>query len=155
MKRYFALIVLCLVLLGGCGGGGNGDGSDVDTKTASATDGIIEITEKMFISQCNDVYLNPSDYVGKQVKIEGMLDMYTAEDGSLKYGVIRYGPGCCGNDGVAGFAVNSEQLDLQIDDWIEVIGTFQTEEVDGWTNVVINAEKVTRLEKRGEEFVTQ
>jgi uncharacterized membrane protein YcgQ (UPF0703/DUF1980 family) len=147
-------VLFCLTLFSGCGSG-SGDLEGTKSKLSNTSSDVVEITEKMFISQCNDVYLNPADYEGKKVKIEGMLDIYTDENGTLSYGVFRNGPGCCGNDGIAGFEVRSEQLDLQIEDWIEVTGTFRTEAMGNFTNVVIEAEKVTRLEKRGLEFVTQ
>ncbi|MDR1099873.1 MAG: hypothetical protein LBL28_05265, partial [Treponema sp.] len=66
----------------------------------------IEIKEKMFIAQTNDVYLNPEDYLGKTIKLEGLfkVEQYVGEDKRYCF-VLRYGPGCCGNDGSAGFEV--------------------------------------------------
>ena len=41
---------------------------------------VIEIKERMFINQCNDVYLNPDDYRGKLIKLEGIYDGFTDEE---------------------------------------------------------------------------
>jgi zinc transport system permease protein len=39
---------------------------------APGESGVIEIGEKLFIAQTNDVYLNPEDYLGKRIKLEGL-----------------------------------------------------------------------------------
>jgi len=70
-------------------------------KTSKKDDSVFEIREKMFIAQCNDIYLNLKDFEGRTVKIEGFCDTdIDPETGKTYYGVIRKGPGCCGNDGV-------------------------------------------------------
>ncbi|MDR3148977.1 MAG: hypothetical protein LBT88_03020, partial [Oscillospiraceae bacterium] len=72
----------------------------------TADNGIIEIKEKLFIAQLNDIYLNQDDYLGMTVKFEGMFTQYTwAENNMTYYLVYRNSPGCCGADGQAGFEV--------------------------------------------------
>ena len=69
-------------------------------------DNVYEIKEKMFIAQCNDVYLNPDDYKDRTIKLQGMYDEYTDPETKQNYRyVIRLGPGCCQNDSVAGFVI--------------------------------------------------
>jgi uncharacterized membrane protein YcgQ (UPF0703/DUF1980 family) len=175
MKKYVVMIlsvVVCLVFITGCGS----DASSKDTSqttdpstTTSSTDTTTtaeaarqkrasqNIQGTLFVEQCNDVYLNPEDYDGKSVKIEGLMDIYPSEeDGTTTYGIFRYGPGCCGNDGVAGFQLQTTMaLSFQSEDWIEVNGIFRVIETDGVITVVIETEDVTLKEKQGTEFVVQ
>lgn len=120
-----------------------------------ASDKILEIKDKMFIAQCNDIYLNPDDYKGRTVKLEGIYDEYTdTESGKTYHYIIRYGPGCCGNDGVAGFEFFYDGNIPEPNDWIEVLGTIEiVDRDDGYQSVVIHLSKITVLEERGEEFV--
>jgi uncharacterized membrane protein YcgQ (UPF0703/DUF1980 family) len=121
---------------------------------------IIEIKEKMFIAQTNDIYLNSDDYIGKTIKLEGLFKI---EDFSLQkkplYYVLRYGPGCCGYDGSAGFEVIwDDTYDLKPaypkeDDWAEAVGTLKTNEEDGGLYIALS--QLTVSKKRGSEFVRQ
>jgi uncharacterized membrane protein YcgQ (UPF0703/DUF1980 family) len=189
MKKYFALIIVCLLLVTGCGGGygsgngngdssgsangdGSGNGSESESAAAVATlqedntvpagntdpsADVVEIKEKMFIAQCNDIYLNPADYIGKTVRIEGLYDEYTDESGNTNRGVIRNGPGCCGNDGVAGFEFMCESVPAcKQNDWVSVEGVIRPYTYDdGYETVIIGAASVAVKTERGAEFVTQ
>jgi uncharacterized membrane protein YcgQ (UPF0703/DUF1980 family) len=124
-----------------------------------ANQGLVEIKEKMFIAQTNDVYLNPEDYLGKTIKLEGIFQTqsYSSTEPPY-YFVIRYGPGCCGNDGNAGFEVMWEQADAVYpaeNDWVEAVGVLGAYEEDGYPYICINLSSLTVLETRGQEFVTQ
>ena len=57
----------------------------------AATD-IIEITDNYFIEQTNDIFLNLKDYVGKTVKMQGLVYAYAGEDGNTYYAVVRNTP---------------------------------------------------------------
>jgi hypothetical protein len=138
---------------------------------------VIEIKEKMFIAQTNDVYVNPDEYLGKTIKLEGLFRSLTYEDtGTTYHFVLRLGPGCCGYDGNAGFEVSWEPLDVlsgmaaraqqkpplllrthaypNEDDWVEAIGTLKAYEEDGYPYLYIDLTSLTILEERGAEFVT-
>ena len=106
----------------------------------------VEIKEKMFIAQVNDVYLNQDEYLGKAVKLEGLFkrDQYIGADYCF---VLRYGPGCCGNDGFAGFEVAWN--------WVEANGVFASYEEDDFAHLYIELKSLNVLEKRGAEYVTQ
>jgi hypothetical protein len=147
--------------------------------TAEAGGPIMEIKEKMFIAQTNDVYLNPDEYLGRTIKLEGLFRSAAYENAGITYHfVLRLGPGCCGNDGNAGFEVSWEPLDLlsgmargpdqqrpplllrthvypKEDDWVEAIGVLKAYEEDGYPYLYIQLSSLTVLEERGAEFVTQ
>jgi zinc transport system permease protein len=121
---------------------------------------VMEIKEKMFISQINDVYLNSEDYLGKTIKLEGIFMQDQGYDKTYSF-VIRYGPGCCGTDGNAGFEVawanEKEKPYPDIDSWVEATGVLKTyEEEDGYMPYLyLDLSSLNVLSKRGAEFVLQ
>jgi len=117
---------------------------------------IIEIKEKMFIAQTNDVYLNAEDYFGKTIRLEGMFKQ--DEDNSKPYYfVIRYGPGCCGYDGNAGFEVAwaNEKSYPVVDSWVEATGVLKYYEENTMKYLYLDLISLNVLEKRGAEMVYQ
>ncbi|MDR3267391.1 MAG: hypothetical protein LBT24_07480 [Tannerella sp.] len=133
-----------------------------DLKNGESAARMIEIKEKMFIAQTNDIYLNTEDYLGKTIKLQGLFkkEQYEGNDAAYCF-VIRYGPGCCGNDANAGFEVAwDERWTLKppypnVDDWVEVIGALSTYEEDGFPYLYIALTSLTVLDERGAEYVTQ
>ena len=120
---------------------------------------VIEIKEKMFISQVNDVYLNPEDYLGKTIKLEGLFKIEQGYDKSYCF-VLRYGPGCCGYDGNVGFEVawdNENKKPYPGEDaWVEATGELKTYEEDGYTEFLyLDLISLNVLNKRGQETVIQ
>jgi hypothetical protein len=125
-----------------------------------AAGGIIEIKEKMFIAQTNDVYLNPEDYLGKTIKLEGLFKSETGYENTYCF-VIRYGPGCCGFDGNAGFEVvwdssgPDEGKYPEEDAWVEAVGMLDSYDENGYPYLYLSLASLTVKETRGAEFVTQ
>ena len=94
--------------------------------------------------------------MGRMVKLEGIYDEFKNEekDRPERY-VIRYGQGCCGNDGVAGFEFfyDGQALPKQ-DDWIEVTGTVDMiTGDDGEEYLVLAKSDLKVMAERGREFV--
>ena len=138
-----------------------GDEPSVSVKreAPASEKGVIEIKEKMFISQVNDVYLNPEDYLGKTIKLEGLFKMEQGYDKSYCF-VLRYGPGCCGNDGNIGFEVawdNEKKMPYPGEDsWVEATGELKTYEEDGYSEFLyLDLISLNVLNKRGAETVLQ
>ncbi|MDR2111317.1 MAG: hypothetical protein LBP32_08430 [Spirochaetaceae bacterium] len=124
-------------------------------------DEVVEIKEKMFITQINDVYLNPEDYMGKILKLEGIFQSTPIDYGEPYYFVLRYGPGCCGYDGNAGFEViwdksfSPDTAYPRNNDWVEAVGVLGSYEEDGYPYLCIALSSLTVKRERGAEFVTQ
>ena len=118
---------------------------------------IIDITEKMYVTWINEIYVNSDDYLGKTIKIEGMyLSDYIDVTQMTYHFVYRVGPGCCGNDGsMCGFEFVYDGEFPKDNDWIEVIGTLEEYEEDGEEYLRLHADKVTVKEERGNENVYQ
>jgi len=122
----------------------------------SSDKNIIEIKEKMFIAQINDVYLNADDYFGKTIKLEGMFKQDEVDSKTYSF-VIRYGPGCCGYDGNAGFEIawSTEKPYPEADSWVEVVGVLKSYEEDQLKYLYLDLISLNVLEKRGAETVYQ
>ena len=117
---------------------------------------VVEIDEKLFIAQTNDIYLNTSDYLGKTIKYEGIfLSSYWEDADTTYYFVIRYGPGCCGYDGTAGFEISWDGALPQDNDWCEAVGDLERYEEDGMEYLRLVLSSLTVLEERGSEYVAQ
>ncbi|MDR0861324.1 MAG: hypothetical protein LBN30_00885 [Oscillospiraceae bacterium] len=129
---------------------------EMDEVAAARDSDVIEIKEKMFVAQSNDVYINTEDYLGKTIKYEGIFYEYTSEGtGVTYYSVFRYGPGCCGSDGSCGFEVIWDNEYPQPDDWVEVVGVLEEYDEGGFTYLRLALSSLTVLETRGAEYVTQ
>ncbi len=117
---------------------------------------VIEIKEKMFVAQTNDVYYNPEDYLGKTLKYEGLFDAYDdPSNGQTYYAVIRYGPGCCGIDLNAGFEVLWDREYPTPNDWVEAVGILEEYEENGQKYLRLALSSLTVLPVRGAETVWQ
>jgi len=126
----------------------------------SNNDEVIEIKEKMFISQVNDVYLNTEDYLGKKIKIEGIftVDNYYTRTEPYRF-VLRYGPGCCGNDGNVGFEVawpkNSKKSYPEEKSWVQAVGELKSYTEEDYQYFYLDLASLDVLTTRGAEFVSQ
>jgi len=123
--------------------------------------GVIEIRERMFATQVNDVYTNPDDYLGRTIKLEGIfMTALSHADEDPFCSVIRYAPGgCCGNDGMAGFEVKwtPEQAEPFPTgySWVEATGVLKEYEEGIYKYLYLDLSELTVLSKRGAEYVRQ
>jgi uncharacterized membrane protein YcgQ (UPF0703/DUF1980 family) len=159
-KIVLAVFAVFVLVLPGCSqkqsaavvSGAAGNHGKIETADMNAD--VIEIKEKLFIAQTNDIYLNVDQYLGKTIKYEGIFTTFTYGDSAYDY-VIRYGPGCCGTDGNAGFEVSWSGNRPAENDWVEAVGILEIyEEEDGSAYLRLNLDSLTVLDKRGAEFVS-
>jgi uncharacterized membrane protein YcgQ (UPF0703/DUF1980 family) len=179
-NRYFiyAIFLIAAVFASGCSRAwenidvpeeqtfpGSENRQDVPPAKKSAASsnngGIIEMKEKLFISQVNDVYVNTEDYLGKTIKIEGIFkeELYPEKEEPYRF-VIRYGPGCCGYDGNVGFEVAwAKEKNLsypEVDSWVEAVGVVKTyEENEGFQYIYLDLVSLDVSNDRGAEIVNQ
>lgn len=138
--------------------------SAVEKARPASSGPVVEIKEKMFIAQVNDVFLNRDDYFGKTIKLEGLFRHYDSNNRKYCF-VVRNSPGCCGDDGIIGFEVawdmagqtsnNGQNTYPKADDWVEVRGVLDDYEEDGMTYLYLALSELNVLEKRGAAFVSQ
>ncbi len=118
---------------------------------------IVEIREKMFIAQIEDIYYNIEDFKDKYIKVEGMYSVIEPEEGDMEkvHFVYRNAPGCCGNDGWAGFVLNYDGEYPNANDWIQVIGTPEIVKNGTYEDLYLNVISIEVMDERGAEFVNQ
>ena len=127
---------------------------------AGAGTEIFEIKEKMFFQQCNDVYINAEDYIGKTVKLEGMymcrdFKFPNSDVMQVAHYVYRKAFICCNDDGIIGFMVLLDDCPApRQNEWVEATGKVEiiAPEKDGGI-VVLRLTSLEVLDKRGAEYV--
>ena len=162
MKKIIILVVICITLFTGCSRDtpsvNSLDNTNYTEDSIPPSSGdVVEIKEKMFIAQTNDIYYNKADYLGKTIKYEGVFNVYApSEDDEKFYSVIRYGPGCCGDDANAGFEVSWDKEYPKENDWVEAVGILEEyESDDGKKYLRLALDSLTVLTTRGAENVSQ
>lgn len=153
MKRLILpLLLLCLVSLTGCGS----QWSEQDSIQALYD---VMIAEKLFIAQANEIYLNAKDYLGKTIALEGMFFCEAYEPAGAEICVVvRYGPGCCGNDSNVGFEVCWEDESIvkpENNAWVIAVGKLEQYVENGLKYLRLNLSEMTTMTTRGKETVTQ
>jgi uncharacterized membrane protein YcgQ (UPF0703/DUF1980 family) len=158
MRRVMQIIVIAGILFFTTSCVKNENKSEIKNEInyENSRSNIIEIREKMFIGQVYDVYLNPDDYLGKRIKLEGIFLVQEDEELDETYRmVVRYGPGgCCGVDGLVGFEVRWEDINRQYpksDSWVEAIGQVKLKNMYLYMDLL----SLNVLAKRGAEYVNQ
>jgi len=121
-------------------------------------DSIIEIGEKMFIAQIQDIYLNTKDFLGKTIKLEGIFTGVLWEEINYYY-VIRYVPDeCCGAESV-GFEVKWPQARMEPypenNSWVEATAVLKLYKKDSFLRPYLELTSLTVLDTRGAEFVSR
>lgn len=122
------------------------------------SDDTIEIKENVFISQINDIYFNFDDYKDKTIIVEGIYSIFESAVSDMTSAVVyRNGPGCCDNDGWAGFLLKyNGEIKPKENDWIRVTGTPELEKTEeGYVNLYLNVSDMQICDKRGLETVMQ
>ena len=113
------MIILLIVVVGVIGialVNANNKSIGSTTQNGANNGKMIEITDNFFIEQTNDIYLNVNDYIGKTIKIEGLIYSYEGENGEKCYAVVRNTPGVTGFIGSSGggakpFPVKQDEIE--------------------------------------------
>jgi len=169
MKNKFFVLLMFSVMAFGCGNDKKSEKAaegSFETLVAAVTQApnVIDVKENMYITQLSDINLNYKSYLGKTVKVQGIFkDLHW--DGKDYYFVYRRTPGCCGDDGEAGFELSWNQnyqgshtgdddnTYPAKDDWVEVQGVLKSYEISGFPFLYLALAELNVLETRGEEFV--
>ena len=117
------------------------------------TNNMVEITDNYFIEQTNDVYMNLNDYLGKTIKMQGLIYSYEDGNGDICYAVVRNTPGCCGNDGLAGLDIRYDGEYPEEGTWVEIVGVIGKDTVFNTDTPAIQIASITETEE-GTTFVT-
>lgn len=119
---------------------------------------IVEIREKMFLTQTNDIYINAEDYLGKTLRWQGFLMSSRDEDeGRTFYFVLRNGPGCCpGVDNTAGFEVYGRDSYPGDNAWVEAEGELESYAGPYGAKLLrVRLSSLKKLAARGADYVAR
>jgi len=153
MRKLSILLTLLLfaaiLLLAGCSG----------EEALSFGSGDIEITDRFFILQIEEIHLNVEEYLGRTIRYEGMFrSIHWAPTDRYYHYVFRYTDSCCGTGDAIGFEVyfegDNNMPPVAEDDWVAVAGVLDRYEEDGVSHLRLIVTSITALEERGEEFVS-
>jgi len=135
--RKIVLILALAVILGACGNG---------------PDDILVISERFFIHQVHDIYLNTQQYLGRTIQFEGIFRIvYWYMTGNYYHIVMRYALSCCGEMPIGFDIVLSDSLYPFPPDfaWVEATGVLEI--YDDY--LVVRATSLIEMEERGSGFV--
>lgn len=162
MRAVIVFLITTLILCTGCSVSSKpieaeevNQGQEVAASEEKYHSDILEIREKYFMLQIDDIYFNFDQYEGKIIKVQGMYNADIIDENRVYHSVFRYGPGCCGNDGWGGFYLNYKGEYPEINEWIEVVGTPEIVRDGPVELLYLNVQSITVLEERGAEFVMQ
>jgi len=120
---------------------------------------VIEIGERMFVTQINDIYLNAREYLGKPVKLEGIFKIDHSNEEPFFYVIRYFYDECCGIDNMAGFEVRGLGLSDGIfpddDSWVEAFGILRELTAERQKTLYIELSSLNVLAVRGNEHVRQ
>ena len=113
-------------------------------------DGIINISDGIFLALVNDIYVNKDEYVGKKVRISGQNVRFEDKDtGEVIYAILREGPGCCYNDSVIGFEYITDAKYPEKDKWYEMIGEVIIDKYKTGKVVKLKLIEIKEIEPKG------
>ncbi len=116
---------------------------------------ILEIKDKLFLTQINDIYFNYESYKDKTIIVEGMFTYFVSYlDDSEVPAVFRFGPGCCGNDGWGGFLLDWKGTYPEDNDWIKVTGKPVIKTTGGYQDLFLEVMSIEIKAERGNEYVS-
>ena len=143
--RKIVLIPALAVILAACGnrpgGGENGPGGG----------GLLVISDRFFVQQIHDIWLNTSQYVGRTIQYEGIFRTVHWRTGGDDHIVIRYTISCCGEVPIGFYILLSDNFyPLPPENtWVEITGVV---EIHGGT-LLVRAVSLVETEDRGDGFV--
>ena len=112
----------------------------------------VVITDSYFIQSTNDIYLNIDSYIGKTIKMEGLIYEYKDYNDENHIAVVRNSPGCCGNDGLAGLDIEYSNC-LSNGTWVEIVGPIKDAVICNKRAPIIEVTSMVQ-KPEGKTFVT-
>lgn len=121
-----------------------------EKRDADSKDGIINISDGIFLALVNDIYVNKDEYIGKKVRISGQNVRFEDKDtGEVIYAILREGPGCCYNDSVIGFEYITDGKYPEKDKWYEMIGEVIVDKYKSGKVVKLKLIEIKEVEPKG------
>jgi uncharacterized membrane protein YcgQ (UPF0703/DUF1980 family) len=143
MGKIVIIALIAFLLMIGC------------TRTETEENSIVEIRERMFMTQIQDIYLNADDFLGRTIKLEGIFIGMIWEGDNYNYVIRGYSDGCCG--GNVGFEVmwpqDRPQPYPENNSWVEAKGVLKLFQGDSSRDLYLELISLNVLDTRGAETV--
>ena len=148
MKKSFIGIISLILVIACFAGCGSKKAVDID---------ILDITESTFLSQITEIYNDPSSYIGKTIKIEGIFKE-DKHNGHSHYYVYRNAPVYDPDHGhehiqQIGFEFEYNKSLPKENDWIEVLGILRIYTENGNAVLRLEDNNIKILNVRGAETI--
>jgi len=122
--------------------------TEADTHEQSS-EGTVVITERFFVNQVLEVFMNPDIYLGRTIQYEGIF-YNLGQGGEDAFVVMRYTFGCCGIDGRIGFQLVLDGTEpLPDDTWVEVSGILEM----NYGFLMVRVVSLIEKDERGSDMV--
>jgi len=149
LKKIFAAAI-CIVLLASfalLSGRAENNPPKGAASDSTAIHVDVDIGERFFMEQMNDIFLNINDYLGKVIKFEGAFGIFESR-GSTFYSVFRPGPACCADDVTIGLNVIWDGEYPKNEEWVEAIGVLESYKVNEFNAYRLNLSSLTVIPKQ-------
>lgn len=172
MKKKHLGIILSLLIMGtfvGCFS--NDDKSEIkDNEEISSVEesnkDIMEVDERIFITEVSYIKNHPDEYLGKKIKLQGYYYL-DRENEEVINCVVRNAENYSGQNGIVGFEFTYDGELPKENDWIEVVGVLEecdsghleeesnTNDEDGhnYVHVRLKLESIKVMDTRGQDTV--
>ena len=118
-------------------------------------DGVINISDGIFLPLVNDIYMNKNEYEGKKVRLSGqVVKIEDKQTGEVVYAILREGPGCCYNDSVIGFEfiMDKDKQPPTEQKWYEMLAEVIIDTENSGKVVKLKALEYKEIEPKGKIF---
>lgn len=130
-------------------------GDNTSDFNADSSTGIdINVSDKNYVDDLDEISNNIDKYVGKTIKVKGFI--YRKQDlSSNQFILSRLYMYCCVADTqLIGYLTNYDKVDTLGDDtWYEVTAKIEKAKVDGDTVPQLNIVNINQIDKPGEQYV--
>ncbi len=131
------------------------DTEEAEDTSIELKEGVIVMDEEHFYSDMNEIYANPSKYVGLPIEVIGAVFKDESQFGKDEFVPSRNLMTCCAADTVSiGLLCQYKDTDqLEVGSWVRVRGTVELSDFNGESMPIIKVTSVEATEKPIEDFI--
>lgn len=113
----------------------------------------IKVTEENFFQVMDQLNTNLDALEGKEINMMGFVhreDSFSSEEAVIARNAMTH---CIADLAIYGYMIKGDVDALASENWYEIIGTIERQEIDGVTMPVINVQSASNAEKPQEEYI--
>jgi len=138
--------------------GSYSDSQEIQSARTNISSQTVEIRERMFATQVNEIYLNARSYLGRTINLEGIFKAEGSDEEPVLY-VIRYTSDSCCGESMIGFEVrwpNGQANQYPAGNtWVEATGVLKEYRSGFNRYLFLELSSLNIPDRRGAEFVTR